>query len=157
MSAVETELESSAEPAPSYEFDAEFQQKIAALLVRDTPFAQLTDGLIKPDYFESSGLAALVSVTNRYFEKYKKAPGDKVILASLLKDAVREKTLPVELVRLAIGAVPKLFETDVSDRDYVADQCATFARHQAVTKAVLDSVALIEKRLIGGLTAGSVK
>ena len=31
MSAVETELESSAEPAPSYEFDAEFQQKIAAL------------------------------------------------------------------------------------------------------------------------------
>lgn len=147
MSAVETELETSAaEPAPSYEFDAEFQQKIAALLVRDTPFAQLTDGLIKPDYFESSGLAALVSVTNRYFEKYKKAPGDKVILASLLKDAVREKTLPVELVRLAIGAVPKLFDTDVSDRDYVADQCATFARHQAVTRAVLDSVALIEKR-----------
>ena len=142
MSAVETELETSAaEPAPSYEFDAEFQQKIAALLVRDTPFAQLTDGLIKPDYFESSGLAALVSVTNRYFEKYKKAPGDKVILASLLKDAVREKTLPVELVRLAIGAVQKLFETDVSDRDYVADQCATFARHQAVTKAVLETSA----------------
>lgn len=134
------------ESAPHYEFDAEFQQKIAALLVRDTPFAQLTDGLIKPEYFESTGCAALVAVVNRYFAKYKKAPGDKVVLASLLRDAVRDKLLPPDLLRLAVSSAPKLFETDVSDREYVADQCATFARHQAVSKAILESVELVEKR-----------
>ena len=145
MSALPLEVGSS-EPTPVYEFDGDFQQKIAALLVRDTPFAQLTDGLVKPEYFENAGIAALVSVVGRYFERYKKAPGDKTIIASLLRDASKDKTLPPELLRLAIGATHKLFETDVSDRDYVADQCATFARHQAVTKAVLDSVSLIEKR-----------
>ena len=147
MSAVTAEpTVETAEPAPHYEFDGEFQQKIAALLIRDTPFAQLTDGLIRPEYFENAGHSALVAVCNRYFEKYKKAPGDKTIVAALLKDAVTGKTLPPELVRLAATAVHGLFETDVSDRDYVADQCATFARHQAVTKAILDSVALVEKR-----------
>lgn len=145
MSALPEEV-GSAEPTPVYEFDGEFQQKIAALLVRDTPFAQLTDGLIKPEYFENAGIAALVSVVNRYFERYKKAPGDKTIIASLLRDAAKDKSLPPELLRLAVGVTHKLFETDVSDREYVADQCATFARHQAVTRAVLDSVALIEKR-----------
>jgi replicative DNA helicase len=145
MSALPEEVGSS-EPTPVYEFDGEFQQKIAALLVRDTPFAQLTDGLIRPEYFENAGIAALVSVVSRYFERYKKAPGDKTIIASLLRDAAKDKTLPPELLRLAIGVTHKVFETDVSDRDYVADQVATFARHQAVTKAVLDSVSLIEKR-----------
>lgn len=145
MSALPEEV-GSTEPTPVYEFDGEFQQKIAALLVRDTAFAQLTDGLIKPEYFENSGIAALVSVVNRYFERYKKAPGDKTIIASLLRDASKDKTLPPELLRLAIGATRTVFDTDVSDREYVADQCATFARHQAVTKAVLDSVTLIEKR-----------
>jgi replicative DNA helicase len=145
MSALPEEV-GSTEPTPVYEFDGEFQQKIAALLVRDTPFAQLTDGLIKPEYFENTGIAALVSVVTRYFERYKKAPGDKTIIASLLRDAAKDKTLPPELLRLAIGVTHKVFETDVSDRDYVADQVATFARHQAVTKAVLDSVSLIEKR-----------
>jgi replicative DNA helicase len=129
-----------------YEFDSDFQEKIVALLVRDTPFAQLTDGLVRPEYFESAGLSGLVAVVNRYFAKYKKAPGDKTILASLLRESIRDKILPPDMARLAVGAAPKLFLTDVSDREYVADECATFARHQAVSQAILDSVELIDKR-----------
>lgn len=134
------------EKVPHYEFDAEFQTKIAALLMRDTAFAQLTDGLVRPEYFESAGNAAVVSIVTRYYGKYKKAPGDKTTMKSLLADAAREKLLPPDMIRLAIGQIAKLYETDVSDREYVADQCATFARHQAVSKAILDSVELIEKR-----------
>lgn len=131
---------------PHYEFDEDFQKKIAALTIRDTAFAQLTDGLIQPEYFENAALAALVKVANGYFTKYKKAPGDKTILASILKDAIRAKVLPPELAKLAVTQVPALFATDVSDRDYVADECATFARHQATARAVLESVDLIERR-----------
>lgn len=134
------------EKAPHYEFDAEFQAKIAALLIRDTPFAQLTDGLVRPEYFEHAGHAALVSIVNRYYGKYKKSPGDKTTLVSLLKDAARDKLLPPDMIRQAAAQVAKLYETDVSDREYVADECATFARHQAVSRAILDSVELIEKR-----------
>jgi replicative DNA helicase len=134
------------EVVPTYEFDADFQQKITALLIRDTPFAQITDGLIRPEFFENAGHAALVKVVTGYFARYKKAPGDKTTLASVMKDAIREKVLPPELARMAIAIIPAIYETDVSDREYVADQVATFARIQAVTKAILDSVALVEKR-----------
>jgi replicative DNA helicase len=134
------------EPAPHYEFDEPFQQKIAALTIRDTAFAQLTDGLIRPEYFENTGYAALVRVANDYFAKYKKAPGDRTVLAAIVKDAIRRKTLPVEVAKMAISQVPTLYETDVSDREFVADECATFARHQAMSAAVLNSVELIEKR-----------
>lgn len=129
-----------------YEFDAAFQDKIAALLLRDNKFAQLTDGLIKPDYFEDAGVAGLVRVANNYFEKYKKVPGDKTILASLLGEAKVGKILTEGLIKQAVIKAKTLFETDVSDREYVADQCAIFARHQAMSKAILESVDLIEKR-----------
>lgn len=132
--------------APRYEFDAAFQQKIAALLLRDTQFAQLTEGLIKPEFFENRAVAGVVAVTLRYIARYRKAPGDKVTVASILKDAALEKLLPIELLKAAAGMVGPLYDTDVSDRDYVADQCATFARHQAVSQAILDSVELVEKR-----------
>jgi replicative DNA helicase len=131
---------------PRYEFGEEFQQKIAALLVRDTPFAQMTDGLVLPAFFENAGCASLVMIANKYFEKYKKAPGDKIVLVNLLRDAAAQKLLTPELLRLAAMAIPVLLATDVSDRDYVADECATFARHQAVGKAILDSVDLLDKR-----------
>lgn len=136
----------SEEPVAHYEFDEAFQTKITALTLRDTQFAQLTDGLIKPEYFENVALAGLVKIATDYFKKYKKAPGDKSTLVNLLKDAIRAKVLPPELAKVAIAAVPTIFTTDVSDRDYVADECATFARHQAVTRAILNSVEMVEKR-----------
>lgn len=133
-------------PVERYEFDTDFQQKIAAMILRDTQFAQMTDGLIKPDYFENSAYAALISVATRYYEKYKKAPGDKATLGALIKDSLRTKLLTPELARIAIIAVPDLFTTDVSDRDYVADSVATFARHQATAIAIMASVDLVDKR-----------
>jgi len=128
-----------------YEFDGDFQRKIAALQMRDTSFAQLTEGLVRPEFFEDSGIASMVLLTGRYFEKYKKAPGDRTVVSNLLRDANRDKILSGDMLRLAALTMPKLFETDISDSDYVADECATFARHQAVSKAILDSVDKVGK------------
>jgi replicative DNA helicase len=135
-----------AEPIPHYDFDDLFQQKITAMMIRDTQFAQLTEGLIRPEFFENAGFGALIKVSGAYFDKYKKCPGDKTVLYSLIGDAVRAKTLPADLAKIALSVVPDIMATDVSDRDYVANQCATFARHQATARAILDSVDLIEKR-----------
>lgn len=131
---------------PHYDFDEVFQQKIVALTVRDTQFAQLTEGLIKPEFFESTAMAAWIAIANRHYAKYRKAPGDKATLASLMKNAIRDKLLPIEVAKLAAAVIERLYETDISDREYVADECATFARHQEVSAAILKSVELIEKR-----------
>jgi replicative DNA helicase len=132
-------------PAVAYDFDGPFQDKITAMVLRDTQFAQMTDGLVEPVFFENAGNAALVKVAKDYFAVYKKAPGDSTTLAALIRQAIAKKTMPTELARLAATRVKDLFASDISDRDFVADQVATFARHQAVTRAILDSVELVEK------------
>lgn len=145
--AVEPEEVAGTEPATArYEFDIAFQEKIAALLMRDTTFAQLTDGLVKPEFFENAGHASIVAVINNYFARYKKSPGDKTTIVQLVRDAGVTKLLPLDLVRQAAMAINALFETDISDRDFIAERCAEFARHQAVAGAILKSVDLIERR-----------
>lgn len=144
-------LEETPERVERYEFDADFQQRIAALIMRDTKFAQLTEGLIRPEFFENTAFGALVRLSSDYYSRYKKSPGDKVIMASLLKEAIRTKRMPIEILKLATSSVNTLMATDVSDRDYVADECATFALHQAVAAAILESVTLVEKRDFGAV------
>lgn len=138
--------ETESEVLPRYEFDADFQQKIAALTLRDTQFAQLTDGLIRPEFFENIAHATLIKIATDYFAKYKKAPADKTVLASLMKEAARTKIIPSDILKLTAPVVHTLFGVDIADREYVADSCATFARHQAVSSAILSSVELVDRR-----------
>lgn len=126
--------------ATTYKFDEEFQSKITALCIRDTMFMQRTEGLVRPEYFESAAEGALVHIANRYFDKYKKIPGDPKVFGMLVKADVINKILKPEMAAAAIRRMMELSKHDISDRDYVADQVSTFARHQAVSKAILDSV-----------------
>lgn len=136
-------------PAPKvhYEFDSGFQSKIAALALRDTSFAQRTDGLIEPDYFENQIEAGLVDVANRYYKRYKKAPTDENTLIRLIANAVKDKLIKKEVGVLMMGHYRAvLSKSDISDRDFVIDEVAVFARHQAVFKAIEASIGHLDKR-----------
>lgn len=126
--------------ATTYKFDEAFQAKIAALCLRDTPFMQRTEGLVRPEYFENASDAALVNILVRYYAKYRKVPGDTKVMAMLIRGDTIAKILKPEAAKLAVHRMKELYTHDISDRDYVIDQVAVFARHQAVSKAILDSV-----------------
>ena len=140
------ELDIGVEAAPvatketAYKFDEPFQAKIAALTMRDIQFVQRTEGLVRPEYFENSAEGAIVHIINRYYERYKKIPGDFVTLVNLIKKDKINKIIKSEFAPIVGQKVKELFAHDISDRDYAIDQVATFARHQAVSKAILDSV-----------------
>lgn len=138
----------STEPAPKahFDFDSGFQSKIAALCLRDTTFLQRVDGLVEPDHFESAVEARLIDVVNRYYQRYKKAPADKSTIAHLIKKHLIDKLIRKEDAALMIHHVMTLWGVDISDRDFVIDEVAVFARHQAVSKAILASVEDLDKR-----------
>ena len=71
------------------DFDGSFQERLVALQVRDETFARRTEGLIKPEYFESRADAALVSLAISYYDRYKRPPKDVANVVALLKDAIR--------------------------------------------------------------------
>lgn len=141
-----TVLPTEAEPVEKYRFDGFFQTKIASLALRDTHFVQRTDGLVRPEYFESSAEGTLVNIAITYYEKYRKIPADASIYATLIREAIANKTMKVEQAKIVGAHLRELFKVDVSDRDYVIDKVAEFARHQAVAAAMHESIHKLDKR-----------
>jgi len=133
------------EVSSTFEFDGAFQRKIAALLYRDSNFAQRTDGLIKPEYFEDEVDANLVGVALDYISRFRKAPHPS-ILATLIKRAIDERRIRKEVIKDVKGRLKDYLRIDISDADFVADQVAEFARNKAIEKALMESVHALERR-----------
>jgi replicative DNA helicase len=134
-----------------FNFDGEFQSRIAALTIRDTTFNQLIDGLLEPGYFESELESYLVGVALRYYAKYKKTPSGLGIYAILIREDIESRVLSKLMAAGVIGRLKELFEVDISDRDFVVDQVATFARHQAVQDAMYKAITKLDRKDFDGI------
>lgn len=131
------------------DFDTDFQAKIVAMLVRDSTFARRTEGLIKPSYFDSRAHGFIANLALAYFSKYKRAIAEVHIINMMLVAAKRSGRLRDDVAEECELALPEIFTTDVSARDFVIDQVGEFARHQAIQAAVLDGISLLEKHETG--------
>jgi len=124
---------------PHYDFDDEFQSKVAALSLRDPTFNIRTEGLIEPSYFLNESEAHLVALSQQYWDKYKSVPS-QVVLVKLIKDAIARKTIRSDQKDDVIDTFKLLRKEDLSDRDYVIDEISSFAKHQAIMAAMQKSV-----------------
>lgn len=124
---------------PHYDFDDEFQSKVAALSLRDATFNIRTEGLIEPSYFLNESEAHLVALSQQYWDKYKSVPS-QVVLVKLIKDAIARKTIRSDQKDDVIDTFKLLRKEDLSDRDYVIDEISSFAKHQAIMAAMQKSV-----------------
>lgn len=129
-----------------FEFDDEFQARIAALTLRDFKFVRRTDGLIQPTYFDKEPRALLVAMAQDYWRKYRRLPGSLAVLVQVVKDGFVERRISEEMRRLTIEEMRNLIKLPLSDADYIADKVGEFARHQAIQDAYMRSLDLIEKR-----------
>lgn len=127
------------------DFDLEFQEKLVAMQVRDSTFARRTEGLMKPDYFESRSDATLYNLASVYFDKYKRAPADPATFITVLKAAISKGKIRDDLKEECVEKMRNLFKTDIGDRDFAIDQVGEFARHQAIQAAMLESFDALEK------------
>lgn len=129
-----------------YEFDQAFQKKVVTMFLRDTQFAMRAKDLIEPEYFGEEAMGALVRLGQDYVRKYKSAPDPKLFV-SLLKDEIAKKRIRDDLKDdikslLKEALNPKV---DLSSSGYVLDKIADFAKRQAVERAILKSVELLDK------------
>lgn len=116
-----------------YEFDQSFQAKIATLFARDNKFALRTDDVIVPEYFENEAAAALVWVVKNHIRAYKSIP-DFRTLPHILKGEIAAKCVRKDIIPDIINILKTV---SLANADYVADQVAAFARHQATERAIM--------------------
>lgn len=123
----------------TFDFDAEFQTKIAALVLRDDEFLRRTSHLLNPDFFENVGEAALVNLALNHFNKYGSAP-DAVSLVNSIRDGAANRSIRKDVLPMVVSARKEVLVADLSNRAYIEDKVVQFARHQATAKAILSSV-----------------
>lgn len=126
----------------NYDYTPAFQDKIAAMLLRDQLFAESTHGLVLPEYFENKYAGKLVALALDYFAIYRTVPSVST-LGELIKKALSEHKLRQDEVQELGQTLRTLYAADISDRDYTVDEVTTFARHRATEEAILKSVDLL--------------
>lgn len=132
-------------PLIKFEFEEEFQRKIAACVFRDSAFNRRVLELIKPEYFERDSEAAIVSATSRYFNKYATVPS-VTVLVQLINEDVAAKVIRKDLIAEIKKSIIELTREDIADAPFVCDKVAQFARHKAMEGAAMQYVELIERK-----------
>lgn len=128
-----------------YDFDEDFEDKIVALVLRDVQFNIRTQGLINPEYIRNMAGSALVGLVNTYWSKYKSLPS-RPVLKRLLDISIAKKRIREDMREDIEAAIENADTTDISDRDFVVDEVASFAKHQAIINAIGKSVDIIGDR-----------
>ena len=133
------------ESVEKFDFDADFQTRVAAFAVRDLEFMNRVGHLLRPEYFENAGEAVLVNIAKKFLESYKALP-DRGSMAQRIKDDYASKIIKPDILPTVKEFFNGVYATkDFSGREYLEEQIVKFARHQATTAAILKSVDLIGK------------
>lgn len=131
-------------PTATFEFDADFQRKILAFVTRDETFARQTDGLVDPAFFDSEYARVLADIGTDYFRRYRSVPSLPV-MAQLVKDRIASKVLSKDQAREVLSLIKECQNEDLTDRDFLLEECAKFARKQAISNAILKAADLVDK------------
>lgn len=131
------------EPVTPFDFDAEFQTKVAAFAIRDDGFMRRTSHLLKPEFFENVGEAILVNIALRHVKKYRSVP-DATSMRLAIKDDATAKVIRRDDVKEVTKAYTALYEVPLRNREFVEERVARFAKHQAMGNAIMRSVDLRE-------------
>jgi replicative DNA helicase len=130
-----------------FEFDPDFQTNITTHCVRDLDFLRKVGHLIKPEYFENVGEAALVNIALRFYNKYRSVP-NAVTAKQLMKEDIDAKVIRSDMIPVVKDAFKAVYGSgvDLSNGDSFAEKVATFAKHQAFQQTILNSVDWLGKK-----------
>ena len=138
-------VESEELPTSAFDFDGEFQTKIAAHVLRDSRFMRRVGDLIKPEYFESANEAIAVGLALEHYKKYDSVPCGHAVWGEIIKDARSRNLIRKEMMNDFVATMKALLKYSISDGEYVSDMVGNFARHQAINRASFKMLELLDK------------
>ena len=124
-------------------FDEDFKNKVLALTLRDESFCERVDGLIDPSLFDDEASKYVLSVAQAHYKKYNQPPSP-VAVSHVFNEDKANGIVRKELHSVVASKFKQLYKTDVSDRDFVVDKVADYARRVATINAVLQASDIID-------------
>lgn len=124
-------------------FDKDFITKTLALSIRDDNFCQRADGLVTPALFDNESDKYILALSQAHYHKYNQPPSPVAVAHQFSKDK-KNNIVRKELHSIIASRFKELYHADISDRDFVVDSIADFARRQATINAVLKASEIID-------------
>lgn len=146
MSAAAEEAVEPGEESVRFDFDVSFQEKLLALMLCDSKFALRAKDLVEPSYFTEDAMGVLASILRDYTRAYKCAP-DRTVITTVLKDEFAKRRLSDDHKQGVKDIIKKALsgKIDLSGSGFVMDKIAVFAKHQAITQAMVKAIDLLDK------------
>ena len=133
-----------------FPFDSDFQKGVVTLALRDTAFMRRCAHLLFPSHFETIGEAGAVQIALRHFKKYGCAI-DKPSLGIAVKEALDSKVIGATEKTPTLEAIKEAFLSGIPSAPPLEAKLAEFARQQAVSYAILNSVDKLQKEDFEGI------
>ncbi|MET2951236.1 DnaB-like helicase C-terminal domain-containing protein [Vibrio owensii] len=129
-----------------FEFSEDFQTKIAALMIRDENFMRRIDGMVKPHHFERFSEAQIVGLAIRHFDNYGQLPtSEPSVWAEIIKDAQEQRIISSDECREVVKDLRRILTSSLSNREFVLEKVADFAKKQEIMKAIHSAIDMAER------------
>jgi replicative DNA helicase len=124
-------------------FDEDFKNKVLALSLRDESFCERVDGLIDPSLFDDEPSKYVLNIAQAHYRKYNQPPSP-VAVSHVFNEDKANGIIRKELHSVVASKFKMLYKSDISDRDFVVDKVADYARRIATINAVLKASEIID-------------
>lgn len=130
----------------SYSFSDNIQRGILYLVKHDKDFYSQISSLVKPEYFDYPSYAFIFDRVKTHYDKYKVIPPDDILLEDIKKNLPKGQSFSdfEEDVQQINNIDPSVHD----NREFVLDLVEDFARKQAISQAIKDSVVLLKENRI---------
>lgn len=130
-----------AAPVASFEFDAEFERKIAALLMRDFRFAKETLDYLKPEHFTSAVDRNIALIIQDFVRRYGAVPEPRTLLGIIKATPALSAEAHTYADRLV-----EYIRTDLREREYIREVVNDFCRRQSLLLLAAQIPDIVDKR-----------
>jgi len=130
----------------SYSFSDNIQRGILYLIKHDRDFYSQIVGLIKPEYFEFPSYSFIFDRIKGYYDKYKTIPPDDILLEDIKKSIPRGQDFSD--YEDDILQINNIDQSVLDNREFVLDLVEDYAKKQAISHAIKESVLLLKENRI---------
>ena len=130
----------------SYSFSDNIQRGILYLIKHDRDFYSQIVGLIKPEYFEFPSYSFIFDRIKGYYDKYKTIPPDDILLEDIKKSIPKGQDFSD--YEDDILQINNIDQSVLDNREFVLDLVEDYAKKQAISHAIKESVLLLKENRI---------
>ena len=128
---------------PSYKYQESFQQRIAALCLKDPIFLQDYEDVVDPRFFDYDYISSIIRVAKTHVTKHREVPSKSTLVESVREHCDTYNVDEHESQEI-LDKLESLYSIDVIDPVSVKDRIIKFGQRQALKSAVMEIADIID-------------